>query len=106
MKINHKEKDLLFLGGMLILLLGVLLTIIEHQSGFWIYAIGLISVIIARVKQFLKYNSNNKRVFIPYLFSTVSYILAGYLIYTGKNYWIIFILLSAVLDLYFSFRKE
>ncbi len=106
MRKNLKEKDILLFGGMLIVLIGVLLKTIEHQSSFWVYAIGLAAIIIARVRQFLNSKSENKRVFIPYLFSTVSFILAGYLIYIDRNYWIIFILLGAILDLYFSFRKE
>ncbi len=106
MRDNLKERDILLYGGMGIILLGVLLKTIEHEASFWIYAIGLVAIIVARVRQYLNTKGENSRVFIPYLFSTVAFILAGYVMYTNKNYWIVFILLASVLDLYFSFRHK
>ena len=106
MRDNLKERDILLYGGMGIILLGVLLKTIEYKAGFWVYAIGLVAIIVARVRQYLNTKSENSRVFIPYLFSTVAFILAGYVMYTNKNYWIVFILLASVLDLYFSFRHK
>ncbi len=102
--LNNKNITKIYYVGMALLLAGILLHITEITIGFWIYTIGLLPVLGIRVYQFMSALPDDRRKYIPYLFSGISFGSAAVAIYYGRSYWVIFIALAALLDFYYSYR--
>lgn len=101
---NNKNLTLIYYVGMALLLAGILLHITEISFGFWIYSIGLLPVLGIRIYQFINAMPEDRRRFIPYIYSGISFAAAAVAMYFSRSYWVIFIALAALLDFYYSYR--
>ncbi|WP_010664558.1 hypothetical protein [Marinilabilia salmonicolor] len=95
----------LYYAGMALILAGIVMHIIEMPAAVWVFAIGLIPVLGIRTYNFIIASSHRKRINGILMLSAVFLAAAIWAIYFKKDYWIIFIALSAILDGYVSFRK-
>jgi general stress protein CsbA len=95
----------LYYAGMVLILAGVIMNILELPSASWVFAIGLIPVLGIRIFNFIIAPPLRKRTNGVLMLSAIFLAAAVAAIYYQKDYWIIFIAVSAVLDGYVSFRK-
>lgn len=95
----------LYYAGMVLILAGVIMNIAEMKSASWVFAIGLIPVLGIRIYNFMIAPPHRKRTNGILMLSAIFLAVSVTAIYYQKDYWILFIALSAVLDGYVSFRK-
>ncbi len=95
----------LYYAGMVLILSGVIMNIMEMPVAFWIFILGLIPVLGIRIYNFIIAPPHRKRTNGILMLSAIFLAVAVAAIYFRKDYWILFIAISAVLDGYVSFRK-
>ncbi|MDG5799189.1 hypothetical protein QA597_02305 [Marinilabiliaceae bacterium ANBcel2] len=103
---SQKIVSTTYLAAMLLILTGVFLATIEHESGKYLFSIGLIPYTAIRVYRFIRSSSDNKRKNFILLISNIMLILSVAAIFANKSYWMILILIAAVIDLIISLRKD
>ena len=103
---NNKNLTLIYYVGMALLIAGILLHITDLTIAFWVYTVGLLPVVGIRIYYFMIALPDDRRKYIPYLFSGISFVAAAVAIYYNSSYWVIFIALAALLDFYFSYRVK
>ncbi len=81
------------------------MNIAEMQAASWVFAIGLIPVLGIRIYNFIIATPHRKRTNGILMLSAIFLTISVIAIYYHKDYWIIFIAISAILDGYVSFRK-
>ncbi|GAO28148.1 hypothetical protein [Geofilum rubicundum] len=91
--------------GMVVLLTGIILHLAELEYAFWIYLIGLIPVFGVRAFNLIVGKPENFRKNVILVLSAFALTMAGGAMFYERTYWVIFIAISAVLDMYISFRK-
>ncbi len=97
--------NILYYLGMLAVLAGIILALQNHVSAIWIYSLGCIPILGIRVFNLIVGRPENRRKHFIMVVSALALITAAYLMMINRNYWIIFIAVAAVLDLYISFRR-
>jgi hypothetical protein len=102
---TNKILTTLYYQGMVILLTGIIMHISELTYAFWIYFVGLIPVVGIRAFNLVIGKPDNFRKNVILGLSALALVAAGAAMLYGRTYWVIFIAISAVLDLYISFRK-
>lgn len=95
----------LYYTGMALILAGIVMHIIEMPAATCVFTIGLIPVLGIRIYNFIIASPQRKRPNGILMISAVFLAAAIWAIYFKKDYWIVFIAISAVLDGYISFRK-
>jgi hypothetical protein len=100
-----KTLSTLYYLGMVVLLTGIILHLAELKYAFWIYLTGLIPVFGIRVFNLIVGKPENFRKNVILLLSALALALAGGAMFYDRTYWVLFIAISAVLDMYISFRK-
>jgi hypothetical protein len=94
-----------YYAGMVLVLAGIVMNIVEMPSAVWVFAAGMIPVLGIRIFNFVVAPAHRKRINGILMLSAVFLTVAIAFIYYQKDYWILFIAISAVLDGYVSFRK-
>lgn len=102
---TNKILTTIYYLGMLILLTGIIMHLSELNKAFWIYLIGLIPVVGIRAFNLVVGRHENFRKNVILMVSALALAAAGGAMLYDRTYWVIFIAISAVLDLYISFRK-
>ncbi|WP_291856883.1 hypothetical protein [Marinilabilia sp.] len=95
----------LYYAGMVLILAGIVMNITEMPSAVWVFAVGLIPVLGVRIFNYVIAPAHRKRINGILMLSAVFLTIAIAFIFYKKDYWILFIAISAVLDGYVSFRK-
>ncbi|TCO09610.1 hypothetical protein [Natronoflexus pectinivorans] len=101
----NKLLSTLYYIGMVTLLAGIILHIAESSTGMYLYALGLLPVLGIRVYNLMIGRLENRRKHGILVISAIMLTLAGAAMFTGRSYWVLFLAISAVLDLYISFRR-
>lgn len=98
------------IAAMLVMVIGLIMYILlREEYTIWIYGIGAIFFAIQRIVEMVKQRSANTGISrLPQirLFSAAALLGAAYLMYDGSNSWSILLLVSAVLEVYVSFRES
>jgi len=102
---TNKILNIIYSLAMALLLVGIIMHIVQQNHSFWIYLVGLIPVVGIRAFNLVIGKSENFRKNLILVISAFSLLAAGAAIFYDKSFWVIFITISAVLDLYISFRK-
>jgi len=93
---------------MIIMLLGLLFFLfIKESIGLYTYAFGALLFALLRLWAMVQYRRHNQVTRLPQirLFSAALLVGAAYLMYDGSNSWSVLLLLSAVLEIYVSYRQ-
>lgn len=90
--------------GMLLIVAGLLLHLNESGLGFWLLAAGLVPVLGLRSYNLVVAKEDQRRQHLLLLISALALAATAAAIWYNRSYWVIFIAIAAVLDLYLSFR--
>ena len=96
--------------SMTIMVIGLLMyVVLREMYAVWVYGAGAVGFAIARIIAVIRFRSSGKHLSrLPQirLFSAVALLGAAYLMYDGSNSWSVLLLVSAVVELYASFRES
>jgi hypothetical protein len=95
----------LYYAGLILILAGIIMHIIDIPGAPWIFTAGIIPVLGVRIYNFVIAPAHRKRINGILMLSAVFLTAAVFAIYFDRGYWILFIAISAMLDGYVSFRK-
>lgn len=88
-------------------IVGIVLHILDIPAGCIILAIGSVALLFARVYSRAKATEPNlMRQLSILIFGALLLLGAAYLMHTGREYWLIPLLIDAVVELYISLRME
>lgn len=102
---TNKILSIIYYLGMVTLLAGIIMHLSELKHAFWIYVIGLIPVLAIRGFNLVVGRPENFRKNVILVVSALALAAAGGAMLYDRTYWIVFVAISAVLDMYISFRK-
>lgn len=102
---TNKILSTIYYLGMVILLTGIILHLVEIKHAFWVFLIGLIPVFGIRAFNLVVGHPENFRKNLILLVSGLALAAAGAAMFYDRTYWVVFVAISAVLDMYISFRK-
>ncbi|MCU4175706.1 hypothetical protein [Carboxylicivirga sp. N1Y90] len=91
--------------GMALVFLGVLMGVAHVENHYIVLLVGSIPIIGVRVYNLIVGRVENRRVFTILVYSSAFLLPAVWALATDRGYWIIFIMLTAVIDSYASFRR-
>lgn len=100
-----KSLSILYYMGMALVFIGVLMSLAAVPKAPWIFTAGVIPMLGVRTYNRLVSTKERQRINSILLISSIFLAAAAFLMITGRNYWIVAVLISAVLDFYSSFRK-
>ncbi|MCT4648131.1 MAG: hypothetical protein N4A74_24295 [Carboxylicivirga sp.] len=101
----YKFLSAIYYVGMALVFLGVLMHITDLQYGVWAFSAGALVMIGIRFYNRTIGKPENKRVNSILFYSSLMLAPAAWAMLTYRRYWIIFIVLTAILDTYASFRR-
>ena len=90
---------------MLILFIGIVLLLTESTGALIVYFTGAVPIAGIRIYNRLVCIPERRRINTILSYSSLFLLAAGAAYYFGKPYWVVFILITAVIDFYVSFRK-
>lgn len=102
---KRKFLSILYYIGMGLVFLGVLMGMSGVEFNYLVLLIGSIPIIGVRVYNLIIGIAENRRVNSILVYSSAFLLPAVWAMYTGRSYWVIFILMVAVLDTFASFRR-
>jgi hypothetical protein len=85
--------------------IGIVFMLTETPFGLLVYSLGVLPIIGVRLHNRLVCIPERQRINTIMVVAALFLAIAGIAFYLSKNYWIVFILIAAVLDFYSSFRK-
>jgi len=101
----YKLLSVIYYLGMALVFLGVLMHISELEYGAWCFAGGAITMVGIRLYNRIIGKPENQRIFTILLYSSLLLLPAAWVMYTNRGYWVIFLLITAALDSYASYRR-
>jgi len=102
---KQKLNNNLFYFSTLLVLAGILLKISNYQTASYAYLAGACLFTLSRVFSFILNRTKIRgRLLQIQIFSGMSLIVSAALMYRGSNSWSVFVLLTALIELYVSFR--
>jgi len=102
---TNKILSTIYYLGMAILFAGIILHLAEWKQAFWIYLLGFIPVFSIRAFNLVVGRPENFRKNVILVVSALALAAAGGAMLYDRTYWVIFVAISAVLDMYISFRR-
>jgi hypothetical protein len=102
---NLKSLSIVYYLGMAAVFAGVLLKLAGIEMSEWIFTAGVVPILAIRIYNRFVCIKERRRINSTLVLSAVMLAAAAALMIMGRNYWIIAILISAVIDFYASFRK-
>ena len=104
---NQKFKDYLFYFSAILLLISAVLYLTEYSFVPYLYAGACTGVAICYLASpYLGKNKRLRRLNIQQAIAAILLPLSAYFMFEGKNEWILFLAVSAVLQLYTVFVKD
>jgi len=91
--------------GMTAVLAGIIMHIAGLNYSYIVFGIGLIPVLGIRLYNMANSSSENHRKHLILVVSSLSLAAACVAIYYGRSYWVVFIVITVVLDFYISMRR-
>lgn len=91
--------------GMGLVFLGVLMGVADVSNHYIVLFIGSVPIIGVRIYNRMIGSPEKRTVFTILIYSSLFLLPAVWALATNRGYWIIFIVLTAVLDSYASFRR-
>ena len=102
----YKALSIMYYIGMALLFTGIILLLTDSEEGaLIIYSIGAIPIVGIRLFNRIVAKPERHRINTILFVSSLFLIAAGVAKYYDERYWVVFILTTAVLDFYVSFRK-
>ena len=101
----YKSLSTLYYIGMAFLFIGIVMLLTDIYGGLIVYSIGAIPIVSIRTFNRVVCKPDRRRTNTILVVSSLFLIAAGVAKYFYESYWIVFILITAVLDFYISFRK-
>lgn len=95
----------LYYAGMALVFLGTFMGISRADGAAWVLALGTAPVLGVRFYNRLVSSSQNLRLHSILVVSSLFLALSAVLLFAGRNYWIVGVLIAAVLDTYTTFRR-
>ena len=104
MRLN-KLLSIAYYIGMGLVFIGVLMGVSDLAAAPWVLLGGTIPIVGVRLYNRLIGRPENQRIFSILLYSSLSLFGAFWGLFTNRSYWILFILIMAVIDAYASYRR-
>lgn len=101
----YKLLSVVYYIGMALVFLGVLMHISDLNGGIYTFASGALIIIGIRLYNRIVGREENLRIFTILLYSSLFLLPAAWAMFTHRRYWIVFIIITAALDSYASFRR-
>ncbi len=101
----YKALSILYYLGMALLFIGIIMLMTDSSAGLIVYAAGVVPIVGIRLFNRIVARPERRRINTILLASALFLIAAGTANYYHKGYWVVFILITAVLDFYVSFRR-
>lgn len=95
----------LYYLGMALLVIAVITLIAKISIAKWIFVAALVPIVGVRLYNRIVCVPERKRINSILFISSLFLVVAAFLIFENRNYWIVAALITAVLDFYVSFRK-
>jgi hypothetical protein len=90
---------------MAFLFIGIVMLLTDIYGGLIVYAIGAVPIVSIRIFNRVVCNPDRRRTNTILVVSSLFLIAAGVAKLLNESNWIVFILITATLDFYISFRK-
>lgn len=100
-----KVLSITYYMGMALVFIGVVMGVAKVENAAWVMAAGVLPVLVVRIFNRAVCTKERERRNSILISSALFLGVAAYILYTGRNYWPIAVLISAALDTYISFRK-
>jgi len=97
--------SILYYIGMGLVFLGVLMGVTKVDFAYLVLLMGSLPIIGVRIYNRIIGREENQRVFSILIYSSVFLLPAAWALFTNRSYWVVFIMLTVVLDFYASFRR-
>ena len=101
----YKSLSTLYYIGMAFLFIGIVMLLTDIYGGLIVYSIGAIPIVSIRIFNRVVCKPDRRRTNTILVASSLFLIASGVANYFQESYWIVFILITAALDFYISFRK-
>jgi len=101
----HKILSISYYVGMILLFIGIVMLLTDIKGGLILYSIGMLPIVGVRIFNRTVCKPERRRINTILLISSLFLVAAGAAKFYQKEYWIVFVLITAVLDFYVSFRK-
>ena len=101
----YKALSIIYHIGIALLFVGIILLLTDTNGALIVYFIGVIPIAGIRLFNRIVAKPERQRINTILFVSSLFLVAAGVAKFYGKEYWIVFILITAVLDFYVSFRK-
>ena len=101
----YKILSILYYAAMALLFIGIVLLLTDAKAGLIVYFTGAIPITGIRIYNRLVCIPERRRINTILSYSSLFLLAAGVANYLEKPYWVVFILITAVIDFYVSFRK-
>jgi len=101
----YKFLSVVYYIGMALIFLGVLMHLGAVPNTVYVFSAGALFIIGIRAYNQIAGKPENRRIHTILLYSSLFLAPAAWAMYTGRTYWIVFIILTAALDSYASFRR-
>ncbi len=95
--------------SMIVMIAGLIIyVLVNNIFGIYVFMVGAVGLGIVRIIAMAKNRKTKEITRLPQiqLLSAASLIGAGYLMYDGSNSWSVLLLVSAVLEVYVTFRQK
>ena len=97
--------SILYYIGMGLVFLGVLMGVTQVDFDYLVLLLGSLPIIGVRIYNRIIGREENRRVFSILIYSSIFLLPAAWALFTNRSYWVVFIMLTVVLDFYASFRR-
>jgi len=101
----YKLLSVVYYVGMALVFIGVLMHISDLNYGAWCFSSGAIIMVSIRLYNRTIGKPENKRIHSILVYSALFLLPTAWAMLTNRGYWLIFLLVTAALDTYASFRR-
>jgi Na+/melibiose symporter-like transporter len=103
--IPYKKLNITYNFGMLLALAGVIICLAKLTPGGYLLSAGALIILSVRIHNRWKAVKEKERIYTIMIFSSLILCSSAVLWFLGENYWILMVFISALMDVYASFRK-
>ena len=101
----YKFFSIAYYVGMILLFIGIVMLLTDIKGGLILFSAGALPIVGVRIFNRSVCKPERRRINTILVISSLFLLAAGVAKFYHKEYWIVFILITAVLDFYVSFRK-
>ena len=100
-----KSLSILYYIGMGLVFAGIIMQLGHIEKAHWIFAAGVLPILGVRCYNRAVSTSDRARLNTILVVSALFLVASAYIMFIGRNYWFVGVLISALIDIYTSFRK-